>query len=141
MLKMNFKPDPKALRQFAWVAIVGLPLVAGLVLRLCGVFSWTHPVFLAAVGLGVAQAVLFQIGVQAVTRATFVGLMVVAAPIGFVLSHVLMAVVYFLLITPMGLVFRLIGRDAIGRKWDAKAATYWHVRGAVRPKASYFKLY
>ncbi|MBL8753439.1 MAG: hypothetical protein JNK15_09075 [Planctomycetes bacterium] len=138
---MNFKPEPKALRQFAWFAIVGLPLLAFLVLRLCGAFTWSHPAMFAAAGLAVVQLALFLAGIQAVTRWTFVGLMVLAAPIGFVVSNVMLAIVYWLVITPIGLLFRLVGRDAIGRKWDAKATTYWHVRGAPRPKASYFKLY
>jgi hypothetical protein len=39
------------------------------------------------------------------------------------------------------LVFRLIGRDVIGKKLDKNAKTYWHERSGDRPAASYFKLY
>ena len=118
MLKIDFKPEQRILRQFAYFAIVGLPLVAYLILKLCGAFEITHPAMLAAIGLGLGQALLFALGVQVVSRVVFVVLMVVALPIGFVLSHVLIAFIYFLVITPMGLCFRLIGRDAIGQLWD-----------------------
>jgi hypothetical protein len=141
MLKVDFRPAPHILRQFAYIAIVGVPLVALLILKLCGVFEWSHPAMLAAAGVGLVQALLFMLGVKIVTHAVYVVLMVVAMPIGFVLSHVLIAAIYYLVITPIGLIFRLIGRDAIGRKLDPKAASYWVVRGAVRAKASYFKLY
>ena len=46
-------------------------------------------------------------------------------PIGFVVSFVLLAVFYFLLLTPVALVFRLIGRDALRRRFDAAAPSYW----------------
>ncbi len=141
MIKINLKPEPRILRQFAFIAVIGLPLIAGLVLRLCGTFEWTHPVLLAAVGLALLQLALFLAGVQALTHAVFVVLMVVAAPLGFVISHVFLALIFYLVITPIGLVFRLMGRDVIGRQLDPKAASYWRDRGPARAASSYFKLY
>jgi hypothetical protein len=67
--------------------------------------------------------------------------MLVAYPIGLVVSTVLIGVIFYALITPIGLVFRVIGRDVMGKRLDKSAATYWHVRGAPRPATSYFKLY
>jgi hypothetical protein len=141
MMKIDLKPKPGVLAQFAVVALVGLPLIAMLVLRLCGVWSWTHPAFLVAIGVGLVQLVAHAIGVKQLTLALYVVLTVLAFPIGFVLSHVLMASIYYLVITPIGLVFRLVGRDAMGKKLDPAAKTYWHDRGPARPAASYFKLY
>ncbi|MFY9341482.1 MAG: hypothetical protein WAT39_03255 [Planctomycetota bacterium] len=141
MMKVDFKPEARVLGQFAYLAVVGLPLIAWLVLRLCGAFEWTHPAMLAAAGVGVLQLVLFQLGIKQVTHAAFVVLMIVAMPIGFVISHVLIATIYYLVMTPIGLVFRLIGRDVIGKRPDPKAASYWHDKGQPRPATSYFKLY
>ena len=142
MLKLDLNPEHGKLKQFAFVAVLGLPLIAVLVLRFAGHgWNWTHPAVLWTLAAGVLQLVLFLAGVRAVTRLIFIVLMVVALPIGFVLSHVLMAVIYYLVITPIGLVFRLIGRDAMGRKLDPKAASYWSVRNATRSPESYFKLY
>ena len=67
--------------------------------------------------------------------------MIVALPIGFVLSHVIMAIIFYLVITPIGLVFRLMGRDVLGRRMDRQRRTFWHERGPQRSPASYFKLY
>jgi hypothetical protein len=129
------------LRQFAFLAVIGLPLIAALVLRLCGVFAWTHPALLATAAVGVLQLVAFLGGITAVTHAVFVTIMVVAAPLGFVISHVLIAAVFYLVITPIGLVFRLMGRDALKRRLDRSAPTYWTERRTPRPASSYFKLY
>lgn len=141
MIKLQLRPEPHVLRQFAWLALVGLPAIAWLVLRMCGAFTWTHPAMLAAGGLAVLQLGLFMASIDVLTRAVFVAIMLVAAPIGFVISHVFLAVIYYLVITPIGLVFRLIGRDAIGRRLDPGAASYWRDRGQPRPASSYFKLY
>ena len=84
---------------------------------------------------------LHELGVPAVAKALFVVISLVAMPIGFVLSHVLMMIVYYLVLTPIALVMRATGRDMLGKKLEPQRETYWHVRDAERPKASYFKLY
>lgn len=141
MIALNLQPDRRVLAQFAWFALFGLPLVAWAILRLTGTFSWSHPAFLAAAGLGALQLLVFLFASPAPTRGLFVALSVIAMPIGFVLSHVLLMVVYYLVLTPIALVFRAIGRDVIGKQPDPNCKSYWHERKAVRPAASYFKLY
>jgi hypothetical protein len=32
---------------------------------------------------------------------------------------------FYIVITPMGLIMRLAGRDPLRLQWDAKAASYW----------------
>ena len=48
-------------------------------------------------------------------RSIYVGWMVLAFPIGWTVSQVMLAVMFFGLFTPIGLVFRLIGRDPLQR--------------------------
>ena len=145
MMKLNLKPEPRILKQFAFFAVIGLPLIAFAVLKLSGAWSWTeswtHPAMLWSAGVGVTQLVLFLAGISAPTRWIYVVLMIVALPIGFVLSQVLMAMIFYLLFTPIGLFFRLTGRDVMGRKIDPAKTSYWHDRGPARSPASYFKLY
>ena len=116
-------------------------LLAFAILKFTVGFSWDHPTFLICVGVGVLQLVLFLAGVTIVSRLLYIVLSVAFIPIGFVLSHVLLAIVYYLVLTPIALVFRLIGRDVIGKKLDKNAKTYWVERSGDRPAASYFKLY
>ncbi|MCU0862737.1 MAG: hypothetical protein MUC36_03000 [Planctomycetes bacterium] len=148
MIKLNLKPEPHVLRQFAWIAAVLLPLLAAFLTRgdarwfAVASWQWGHPAVLVLGGLAAAQLLLFLFGVRQLTWLLYAGLSVIAFPIGFVISHVLMAAIYYLVITPIGLVFRLIGRDVLGKRLDRDGATsYWHVRGAPRDAASYFKLY
>ena len=141
MIKIDFDPSPRVVSQFAWVAVAGLGLLAYLGLRWTVGFSWDHPVFLGAIALGVLQLVLFLIGVRVVSRILFVTLSIVFVPIGFIISHVLIAVIYYVVLTPIALVFRLTGRDVLGRRPDPAKTSYWHQRDGARSPASYFKLY
>ena len=52
-------------------------------------------------------------------------LMTAAVPIGFVVSLTLLTIFYFLLLMPLGLLFHLIGRDPLCRRFDPKADSYW----------------
>jgi len=142
MIKLDLNPGYGQLKQFAFIAVLGLPLIALMVLKFSGYgWAWSHTAVLTMLGVGVFQLLAFLAGSKPLTRAIFVVLMIVALPIGFVLSHVLMAAIYYLVMTPIGLVFKLIGRDAMGRKPDPKMRSYWHDRGPARSPASYFKLY
>ena len=147
MIKLNLAPDLRILRQFAWTAAIALPLITALFTR--GDARWFHvwawhwtstPVLILA-GIGVGQLLSCLAGIRQPTRWLYVVLMLVAVPIGFVLSQVLMAAIFYLLFTPIGLFFRLTGRDAMGRKFDPAKKSYWHDRGPARSPASYFKLY
>ena len=48
--------------------------------------------------------------------------------LGWINTRILLGAVFYLLITPMGLVMRLIGKDAMCRKYDPGADTYRVVR-------------
>jgi hypothetical protein len=57
----------------------------------------------------------------------------VAMAIGNVVNSVVLAVVYFLAITPMAIVMLIIGKDPMNRKWD-KAAKSYRKLSSVPPK-------
>lgn len=50
--------------------------------------------------------------------------------VGQVVQFLLMGILFFLVITPVALFFKIIGRDALRRKWDAGASSYWIARGS-----------
>lgn len=53
-------------------------------------------------------------------------------PIGWAVSHIVLAIVYYLAITPVGLIMRAVGHDPMKRRMDRRAETYWveHRTGA-----------
>src|SRR5437016_945378 len=66
----------------------------------------------------------------------YLGWMSLAVVLGFVVSNVLLTVFFFLVIAPVGLAARLVGKDFLRLKLDRETATYWIRREAKGPKAS-----
>jgi len=61
----------------------------------------------------------------------------VTTPVGRVISIVLLSLIYFVVVTPMGLCLRAFGVDPAQRRWNPKLETYWTDR-AQRGDESYF---
>jgi hypothetical protein len=72
-------------------------------------------------------------------RPVFVTWMRLAYPIGWTVSHLMLATIYYLVITPIGLVMRLLGRDPLQRRWDRQASTYWVAHNPGGDMARYFR--
>ena len=94
---------------------------------------------LTAVGGAALAFGLLALVAPRVLRWPFVVASVITYPLGFVLSWVVLVVLYFGLFVPTGLLFRAVGRDALRRKREP--GTYWSEAPAKRPKSDYFKQY
>ncbi|HWY52137.1 MAG TPA: SxtJ family membrane protein [Chthoniobacterales bacterium] len=60
--------------------------------------------------------------------------MTMAFALGFVMSQVILTLFFFLLVTPISLVARFVGKDFLSRKWDKQATSYWLPRKAEAKK-------
>ena len=58
-------------------------------------------------------------------RPLYLPWMTLALLLGFVMTRVVLTAVFFLMITPIGLIMRLTGRDPMRRKIDRSRASYW----------------
>lgn len=137
MLEINWQPSRRELRQFAGV---WFPLACGV---LCwfvyrATHAWQWPAVLGVVAVALS---IVAYAVPAVALRLYVGWMVAAFPIGWTVSHILMGIIFYFLITPMGLLMRCFGRDAMGKKFDPASSTYWVARTAPRDKQQYFRQY
>ena len=66
--------------------------------------------------------------------------MAVALIIGFVMTRIILCVLFYLVITPISLLGKLSGRDQLSLKFDRKASTYWIPRKKEKyNKANYEK--
>lgn len=92
------------------------------------------------IGFTVAGLVLGGLGLAAPTalRPVFTVWMAAAFPIGWVVSRVVLAAIYYLLFTPIALVFKLAGRDPLHRR-RSTATTYWLPKPQPSDSAQYFK--
>ena len=71
--------------------------------------------------------------------ATYAGWMTAFKPIGWTVSSLLLAVVFFGILTPTGLLMRLVGRDPLDRTLKRDARSYWVERRPVTDPRRYFR--
>jgi hypothetical protein len=74
--------------------------------------------------LGAVNALLSLVWPQG-NRPLFVALSVLAFPIGFLVSHVVLAVLFFGILTPVGLLLRLVRHDPLDRAFQKDRKSYW----------------
>ncbi len=58
---------------------------------------------------------------------------------GRVVNPVVMGAVFFLGMTPIGIILRLCGKDLLSLKLDSKAASYWIARDSAAPASQTMK--
>ena len=131
-VRIDWNPPDKQLRQFGYASLVAFPLLAWLWTRSFG----TAFAIAVVVGLAFAVAAIFH---PKSLKWIFVALCVVFWPIGVVVGEILFALVYFLVITPVALWFKIIGRDALAMRIDKNAETYWQPRKQTKDPKSYFR--
>jgi saxitoxin biosynthesis operon SxtJ-like protein len=136
VIDLNLNPSKKELRTFSLCALAFLCIVGWIVARR----SESIPAGAAVATVGIALAVLGLMVPQAL-RPVWVVLMVVNYPIGWVVTHVVMAIIFYLVVTPIGVIMRTTGRDPMERAFDRSAKTYWKRRRTDAGSARYFRQY
>ena len=135
VVQINRHPSRRQLNQFGFVWLGFLAFFGAVAW-----FKLGNPGL--AKGLWIAAVAVPAVGwlLPGVMRVVFLGMSYLAWPIGFVVSHLVLGAVYYLVVTPMGLVMRLFGYDPMARKFDSGAASYWVPRPPGRSGADrYFR--
>lgn len=135
LIGINWHPNHKELRNFAMIALSATVLISLLLYFLKGLgFQWIA--IIIAIGFVIFLSSLVSLKL---TKIFYLGLTLVTLPIGWVVSFILLAAFYFLLLTPLGLFFRLIGRDPLCRRFDSNAKSYWSTRQSPKNLDRYFQ--
>jgi hypothetical protein len=122
------------LRQFAglWVLFFGWLACWQSVWR--GHVAWAIVFAALALAVGLRGLIWPQ-----TIRPVFALLTAVTLPIGWVMSRVILAVLFYGVFTPVAIFFRLIGRDILGRRPAPNCTTYWTPKPAPSDVQSYFR--
>ena len=113
-------------------------------LALAGLVAWwlsSRGYSTFATGLVCVSAVVAVVGLVKPrwTAPLYAAWMLAAFPIGWVMSYVVASVVYFVVVTPIGLIARAVGRDAMGRSFDPDTHTYWRETPNADEPKQYFR--
>ena len=112
------KKTTKELRKFGIIIAIALAILGSIVL-------WrgkpTYIYFYGISGLFFAMGLIVP---KALFPIEWVW-MKFAKTLGFVMNHVILTITFFLVITPIGLIMRLAGKDLLKLKFDKNAESYW----------------
>jgi hypothetical protein len=133
IIRIQKNPTGRQLSVFAGAWLIFLGAVAWA--------DWRHGRPRVAEALAIAAVGLPLVGLvsRKALRYVFLGMSYATYPIGLVVSHVALGVVYYLALTPVGLTMRALGRDPLERKFKPDEKTYWMPRKTTRTVQSYFK--
>jgi hypothetical protein len=131
--EINKNPSAKELIKFGATFLGGMAVIG---LLYYFVFH-NEPL---AKGLWIAGGVVFVLSfIPPVARILYILWMGLGITMGLVTSPIILALVFLVLITPVGLVFKLIQRDTMKRKLDKGASTYWEEYKETEDPATYVK--
>ena len=132
LISINHHPTRRQLWQFGFLWLVFLGGAGALA-------YFKHDAHRTAVVLWVLSLVLPLIGwiFPAFMRIVFLTLSYAAFPIGFVVSYLILALVYYLVLTPVGLLMRVFGYDPMQRKMGE--GSYWTERSETPGASQYFR--
>ena len=120
MIEINKHPSRKELLWFGALFLLFFGIIGGLMY-----WKFQAPAVAHRIWIGVALAGIVYFIFPPVRRPLYLGWMYAAFPIGFVISYVVMLAIFYLVVTPIGLIMRLAGRDSLNRRFDADAESYW----------------
>jgi hypothetical protein len=134
MISIDWNPSRRRLRQFGVLLVLFVGLIA--------FWQWRSGMAGVVAGsmVGVAT-ILTAIGwfAPAVLRFVYVTWLIAVSPIGWVISHLVMAVIFYLVLTPIGFIMRVAGHDPMQRRFDPAAKTYWKRRPEQADSRRYFR--
>lgn len=127
----SIKGTKPELRKFGITIGIFLLVIAGLL------FWKQRPSFpyFAYTGGGFA---LLGLAVPIVLKPIYKVWMSFAVVMGFIMTRIILTVLYFGMFTPISWLTKLLGKDLLDERWDKNATTYWRKRPATKfdPKSA-----
>lgn len=127
-------PTTRQLREFA---IIGTVILTG-----CALWQAIHNLRAPATTLYAASALLLGligIGKPRWLSPIFATWLYVTSPIAWLTSAVLLAIVFYGIVTPLGVLLRVFGREALDRRFRTAQDTYWHEKPVSTEMGHYFQ--
>lgn len=134
LTEINWKPTKGELRIFA----VALAFLIGLLAAFIYQTTASIPVAATLSGVAVLLAALGLIRPRYI-KPIYLAWMILFYPVRWIVSAFLIAVVYYLVIFPIGMTLRMCGYDLVGRHFEPRATTYWKEKKESRKEENYFR--
>ncbi len=139
MTPLDWNPDEKKLRQFGWFALPGFGLIGAVLGWRFGWFAageWLVPSLLWTVG---AVSAVLAFVLPGWLKPLYLVLTAISAVIGPIVATLAMGLIFLTVFVPLGIFFRLRGRDELRLRPDPEAGTFWENSPPVPEPRRYFR--
>ncbi len=134
IIEINRNPTQRELLIFGLL----LGLFTGL-LGLLTYFWWDSPAVAWGIWIGGGIITLLNFTVPPLRRVFYLTWMYATFPIGWTVSHAILAILYYGVLTPIGLIMRLVGYDPMSRRLWSGRYTYWEKYSPEGNSKRYFR--
>ena len=142
VIHIDWSPTRRILRNFGLIGFVAFGAFGALahwqIYPLGGLSDGAAATLLYVLWALAAYCGLCAAAAPIAAKPLYLVLTIITYPIGFALSYVVMVILFYLVLTPVGLVFRIIGRDPLNRRFDTSVATHWIKRRPPETAKRYF---
>ena len=123
--------DYKVFRKFG-ITIGTVLVLLGIILS---IKAGNYLLFLSLAGL---VLMLVSLMFSKLLRPLYIIWMSIAAVLGFIMSRIILSLIYYLVFAPVGIILRILKKDLLDRKIEPDKESYWNMRKAenYRPEDS-----
>ncbi len=135
------KAEPKTVREFGFI-LAGFFLLFPLLTKLLGVWL-AHRKFYYWYGWLIFALATFAVNLMLPRAMSFVyrSAMLVAHGISWVVMRVVLGVFFYVIISPISITMRLLGKDLLDEKLEPTRCSYWRPRPKKEGKEHYQRLF
>jgi hypothetical protein len=120
VIELTGRPSRHDLRWFGFIVPVFFAVVGSIAGFRFDAFGTAYVLW----GLGAILTVVY-VAVRPLRIPFYLGWMRLFFPLGFAVSHLVLILLYYGVVTPIAVMMRLVGYDPLRRKRDRRASTYW----------------
>lgn len=123
----NIKETDKDVRKFGLTIGIVLMLIGGILLyydRVSYYYFWLAALFLL-IPAAVSPSILRPLNKV---------WMILAILLGWFMTRVILSILFYLILTPIGLIGKILGKEFLDIKWKKKSDSYWLKREKKSPE-------
>lgn len=127
----NIKSGKKEIRQFGITMAIVLGLLGGL-------FLWkqkSYIYFFVIAGI----FLLFGLILPKLLKPIHKAWMALAVVLGWIMTRVILSILFFLIVTPVGLLAKLFGKKFLETKFEKNISSYWITKNKVKFEKSNYE--
>ena len=117
----NIKSEKSDLRKFGLTVGIVLMIIAGLLF-------WKEKES-SQIFFGVGAIILLTtITIPVILKPVYSIWMVLGIIIGWIMTRIILSLLFYIILTPIGLVLRLFGKQVLELRWNKSEQSYWNYR-------------